>query len=404
MKLAELKKIGEELEEILCPEDEDGNPISLTKGNTKAIEKKIKEAAELLEDLDDDEREDVSNELLDSLEVLGCAPEWAMEPEDEEDEEDEDEVDLADMDKDELKAFAKENKISLKGKTRLSEAKLRDYIASEIDSEGETDNEEEKTWDDIKDLDYDELSELAEEKELITEADDYEDNDDGLAEFRKDVAIELGIDVPDDEEEDEEDDNAYADMGIREIKKIAKEKGITVKEMRGLDKDDIIDLILDKENDDDDVEDEEELEEVTYDSVEDELNATTKLDDLQSMVTAYDEFKKIRAKAKKMKGLEGTRELRALMFKTLGVKPKKATRKPNKKVEPRYTKVEAVCDAIREIGEDGFKINDVAVKANELFGTPDADPKNSNVVTSSVCNALVNFEILEKDGNVYTLA
>ena len=249
------------------------------------------------------------------------------------------------MDKDELKAFAKENKISLKGKTRLSEAKLRDYIASEIDNEDE--DEEEKTWDDIKDLDYDELSELAEEKELITEADDYEDDEEGLAEFRKDVAIEIGIDVPEDDDDEESEEDPYVNMGIRDIKKIAKSKGITIKEMKGLDKDGIIELI--NGVDEEDEEDEEKQEEVTYDSVEDELNDTTKLDDLKSMVTAYDEFKKIRAKAKKMVGLEGTRNLRALMFKTLGVEPKTAKRKKNTNIpSKRGEKTEYVASLIEE--------------------------------------------------------
>lgn len=62
----------------------------------------------------------------------------------------------------------------------------------------EDDDDDEYTWEDIKDMDYDELSELVDDEELEDiDVEDYdEDDDDEVEKLRVAIAKELDIEVP----------------------------------------------------------------------------------------------------------------------------------------------------------------------------------------------------------------
>lgn len=62
----------------------------------------------------------------------------------------------------------------------------------------EDDDDDEYTWDDIKDMDYDELSELVDDEELEDiDVEDYdEDDEDEVEKLRVAIAKELDIEVP----------------------------------------------------------------------------------------------------------------------------------------------------------------------------------------------------------------
>lgn len=68
----------------------------------------------------------------------------------------------------------------------------------EPEEEDEDDDEDEYTWEDIKDMDYDELSELVDDEELEDiDVEDYdEDDDDEVEKLRVAIAKELDIEVP----------------------------------------------------------------------------------------------------------------------------------------------------------------------------------------------------------------
>lgn len=84
-------------------------------------------------------------------------------------------------------------------KKDLDLEKLAEAIADEDDEEEEEEEEgEEYNWDDLKDMDYDELSELVDDEELEDiDVEDYdEDDDDEVEKLRVAIAKELDIEVP----------------------------------------------------------------------------------------------------------------------------------------------------------------------------------------------------------------
>lgn len=86
-------------------------------------------------------------------------------------------------------------------KKDLDLEKLAEAIADEDDDEEEEEEEEEGeeyNWDDLKDMDYDELSELVDDEELEDiDVEDYdEDDDDEVEKLRVAIAKELDIEVP----------------------------------------------------------------------------------------------------------------------------------------------------------------------------------------------------------------
>lgn len=97
-------------------------------------------------------------------------------------------------------------------KKDLDLEKLAEAIADEDDDDEEEDKKpakkeakkeeeeegEEYNWDDLKDMDYDELSELVDDEELEDiDVEDYdEDDDDEVEKLRVAIAKELNIEVP----------------------------------------------------------------------------------------------------------------------------------------------------------------------------------------------------------------
>lgn len=85
---------------------------------------------------------------------------------------------------------------------KLAEAIADDEDDDEEEEEKEEEKEEEEgeeyNWDDLKDMDYDELSELVDDEELEDiDVEDYdEDDDDEVEKLRVAIAKELDIEVP----------------------------------------------------------------------------------------------------------------------------------------------------------------------------------------------------------------
>jgi hypothetical protein len=376
--LKELKAIGEELFEILAPEDPDtGEEMELDeflKGSNKKLTENglIKTLTEACEALEEEDGDDASEELMAFMEEHDIDIPWDSDeddddPDEEEDPDDEDEEEPDDDEEDddespdfskmnikELKAFAKENKI--KGIAGLKKDELIELIESALEDEDPDDEEE------PDDVDEDDI-----------------DEDD--------------VDDVDDEDEDDE----YDELSLKEIKALMKKAGHSPKSIKKMDREEMIEHL--KAADDED-EEEKEM------SLEEILNETTKLADLQALVAEHDEFKGIRKKAKKIKGLQGPRELKPLMYKALGIEaPAKQKRAPKKDKAPKYTRGDAVIATIKKLGKKGFEMTDLLTKSDELFVEKtggDSNPTATNVCNSMV-NALVGFEVLEKDGKKFKL-
>ena len=174
LKLKDLKKVAKELEEIVVPLDDDDDPIDLAEGKAKDIKKSILKAAEMLEE---DDKDDMSDELTETLTTLGFDFSTVF-PDDEEPEDE-----------------------------------------SEDDEEPENESENEKgefTWEQISKMRKKGLINLCEEEVLLVDPDDYEK----IGDLRMAIAEELEVDIP------EEKDN----------KKTKKEKAKAEKEKKKKDK------------------------------------------------------------------------------------------------------------------------------------------------------------------------
>lgn len=85
-----------------------------------------------------------------------------------------------------------------KGKKEEPKKETKKPAKKEEPEEDDDDDDDEYTWDDIKDMDYDELSELVDDEELEDiDVEDYdEDDDDEVEKLRVAIAKELDIEVP----------------------------------------------------------------------------------------------------------------------------------------------------------------------------------------------------------------
>lgn len=114
--------------------------------------------------------------------------------------------DLVDMEEDELKELIDEDEIDVDADDfEDDEDGLREAIAEELEIEipkkapakgkkEEKEEEDEKlAWSDLVEMDRDEMEELIDDEELDVDADDFEDDDEGL---RKAIAKEMKIEVP----------------------------------------------------------------------------------------------------------------------------------------------------------------------------------------------------------------
>jgi hypothetical protein len=389
--LKELKALGEELYEILAPEDEDtGEEMELDdfllngkkKLTAKVLEANLVEFCEALEEEDGDE---ASGELVAFMNDHDIEIPWdASEPEvDEVDEEDE-------LDEDE----------------------------EDPDEEEDDDSEEEDGDDDEDEEDDDETPDFNKMKIAELKAYCKENGIKGIAGKKKPELIVLieeslgDVEEPDDDEEDEEEtESKYDELSLKEIKALMKKAGHTAKAIKKMDRDEMIEHLeaADDAEEEDDVEEEEkEL------SLEEILNETTKLADLQALVAEHDEFKKLRKKAKKIKGLHGPRELKPLMYKAIGIEApakQKRTPKSTKKKGPSYNRIDSVKDAIKKLGKKGFTQEDVRELSDKLYcekteNTPfdnEAKMHPATHIVNYMVQGLVAFDVLEKDGKKYKL-
>lgn len=87
-------------------------------------------------------------------------------------------------------------------KTKTSEKKEKKEKKEEKKTVDE--GEDAYTWKDLSEMDHDQLTELCEDNDLDTDPDDYDaDDEDEMMEFRKDVAEEVGIEIPEKKEKKE---------------------------------------------------------------------------------------------------------------------------------------------------------------------------------------------------------
>ena len=85
-----------------------------------------------------------------------------------------------------------EKKEEVKAPAKKEEVKKAAPAKKEAE-EDEDDEDEEITWEDLKEMDEEELAELIDAEDLDVDADDYEDDEDGL---RKAIAKEMEIEIP----------------------------------------------------------------------------------------------------------------------------------------------------------------------------------------------------------------
>lgn len=85
-----------------------------------------------------------------------------------------------------------------KGKKEEPKKETKKPAKEEEPEDDDDEDEDEYTWDDIKDMDYDELSELVDDEELEDiDVEDYdEDDEDEVEKLRVAIAKELDIEVP----------------------------------------------------------------------------------------------------------------------------------------------------------------------------------------------------------------
>lgn len=103
---------------------------------------------------------------------------------------------LEDMDRDELEELVDSEDLDIKLKDyKNDDDGLRKAIAEELEIEIPKDEggEEDLTWDDLKKMDVDELTELIQDEKLDVDEDDFEDDEEGL---RKAIAKEMEIEIP----------------------------------------------------------------------------------------------------------------------------------------------------------------------------------------------------------------
>ena len=76
----------------------------------------------------------------------------------------------------------------------LSAEEAEDLFGSESDSEEEEEEEEELTGEELAEMDFEELEDVCDDKDLETDPDDYDEDD--IEKLRKAIAKELGLKLP----------------------------------------------------------------------------------------------------------------------------------------------------------------------------------------------------------------
>lgn len=80
----------------------------------------------------------------------------------------------------------------------LSAEEAEDLFGSESDDEEEEEEEEELTGEELAEMDFEELEDVCDDKDLETDPDDYDEDD--IEKLRKAIAKELGLKLPAKEE------------------------------------------------------------------------------------------------------------------------------------------------------------------------------------------------------------
>ena len=108
--------------------------------------------------------------------------------------------DLLEMDYKGLRTLCKENELDTKAKDYEKDEvdEFRKEIAKEIDVEipdggSKSEDDDKYTWGDLKEMDFDELEDLIDEEKLDTDPDDYDEKEDEEDKLRKAIGKELGI-------------------------------------------------------------------------------------------------------------------------------------------------------------------------------------------------------------------
>ena len=76
----------------------------------------------------------------------------------------------------------------------LSAEEAKDFFASEEEDDDDEDEEEELTGEALAEMDFEELEDVCDDKDLETDPDDFEEDD--IEKLRKAIAKELGLKLP----------------------------------------------------------------------------------------------------------------------------------------------------------------------------------------------------------------
>lgn len=132
------------------------------------------------------------------------------------------------------------------GKKRARILQYNDPEESQEDEVEDEDNEEESVEDKLQEMDKDDLKDLAKDLDISSSSIKKAKNKEALIELIMDSAEEddileaLGED-DEDEEDDDEEEMDYSEMSLSELKAECKDRGLKVK--KGMDKDDLIEML-----------------------------------------------------------------------------------------------------------------------------------------------------------------
>ena len=132
--------------------------------------------------------------------------------ESEEEEEDDEEVtfeSVQEMDLDELLELASDNDIKVTKKQQKDIDALRDFLCEKLDLEEEEEEGEEPTYEEVQEMDEEDLDALVEEHELKIKAKDKKK----IAKYRDAVCEALELEEGDEEEEEEEEEDTSSKKG-----------------------------------------------------------------------------------------------------------------------------------------------------------------------------------------------
>ena len=133
------------------------------------------------------------------------------------------------------------------GKKRARILQYNDPEETQEDDSDEEETDDESVEDKLQDLDFDELKDLA--KDLDIAASDIKKTKKAKALINlimdsadeDDILEALGEDSDEEDEEDEDEDQDYSEMSLSELKAECKDRGLKVK--KGMDKDDLIEML-----------------------------------------------------------------------------------------------------------------------------------------------------------------